>query len=154
MRKILTTLALLAGVAAAGYALTAIAGEQYLGTIYVMDAGSVDNIFPRDGGAFVARGKVSIQPDVNAYVCVDRRTCTSGVGVYVPANQLFPTALLAPVQYRGWALTDGGCTGLCDTLADGGTTPATAITTGVVSVIPVTGVSATVKVFDRRGDEN
>ena len=118
------------------------AAESYLGTVYSYDGGAVHNLFPTDGGAFFIPSKalVTIQPNANAYVCVDELTtakaptCSSVLGVKVSADTAFPSSCKSaqPVV-----------------MADGGT-----VTGCVVTCAPVSGSSVNCTVWQRTGNEN
>lgn len=137
-------LAVLVGFAVAlGLATPAAAGESYLGTIIVTDAGVVSNWFPTDGGAFyiAPQSLITIQPNANAYVCVDALTstkaptCSATIGVRIDANVAFPTSCQSST---GAVL-----------MADGGT-----VSGCTVAVLPVTGATVNATVWQRRGNEN
>lgn len=115
---------------------TAFAGEKFLGTIFVLDAGSVHSAFAEDGGGFNMhpRTKITVQCDANTYVCVDRLACTAATGVKVTIDQAFPTTTEGPQTVVN--SVDAGVT-----------------RTSVVSVIPVTGATSTCRIWSRVGDE-
>lgn len=125
-------------------ALPASAEESFRGTVIVTDAGCVHNLFPTDGGAFAigVSALVTVQPDQNAYVCVDQvaaatslPNCTSTNGVRIDQNVAFPSSCNNQ-QVKPVRVEDGGLVSSC-----------------VVQVCPVSGASVNAKVWERQGNE-
>lgn len=147
-------------VVALAYVLPAEAGESYLGQIYNADAGSgttvVSNLTTLTPFVIAPRSKVTVQPNANAYVCVDNLTkldagvllsdgglnywqqlkvptCTSTTGVRVDSNVAFPTSCSSTPNP---VMPDAGGVGSC-----------------TVSCVPVSGSTVTCTVWNRIGDE-
>ncbi len=142
MRRFLVlTLCLLGVVSLSLLVRPAFANEVKLGTIYVTDAGLSSNLLPMDGGAFAIQGLtlLTVQPDANAYVCVNavtstnRPTCSSDLGVTVASGVGFPTSCPPSAKF---IMADAGIVSGC-----------------VVVVQPVSGASVAAKVFSRLGNE-
>jgi hypothetical protein len=136
------TLGLVAVVVLVAVALTARAGEIYLGTIYSYDGGVTSNRYSPDGGFPIGfPSRVSIQCNADVCVCTDRdrAACTCTTGVQVSSGVLFPTSV------------DNSSNALSPTLSDGGFTT---VGGGLISIFPVTTTAAaTCDVFGRSGRE-
>lgn len=117
------------------------AGEKYLGTIVVTDAGAVHNLFPTDGGAFyiAPNSLITVQPSANAYVCVDELTsakaptCSTTLGVLVASGTAFPSSCASATSVQ---VADGGFVQSC-----------------TVTCVPASGASVSCPVWSRTGKE-
>jgi hypothetical protein len=118
------------------------AAEKYVGTIVVTDAGAVHNLFPTDGGAFyiAPNSLITVQPSVNAYICVDELTaakaptCSTTVGVLVPSGTAFPSSCASATAVQ---VADGGFVQSC-----------------TVTCLPASGASVNCPVWVRKGNES
>lgn len=111
------------------------AGEVYLGTIAVTDAGSVNNGTTATPFYVNPQALLTVQCDGGAYVITDTPTVTAGRGILLSAGQAFPTSNNGPhnLTYR-----DGGVQG----------------NQGIIAVRPVAGAAYVgCDAFSRKGNE-
>jgi hypothetical protein len=134
MRKLVFALCLLS--------LPALAGERYLGSIVtntLSDAGLTERTNVTTAAPFrISPGaQITIQCDVAVYVITDDTTAvTSARGLYLTANEKFPTSVGTQVLSTAATMSDGG----------------TQVTGGIVRVLSTSG-NATCRVWERRGNE-
>lgn len=113
---------------------SAFAGEQYLGTIAVTDAGSVNNGTTATPFYVNPQALLTIQCDTAADVITDEVAVDAGTGVYLGATYLFSTSNNGPhnLTYR-----DGGTLG----------------NQGIVAAKPNGSAATNCKVFTVKGNE-
>jgi hypothetical protein len=134
MRKLVFALCLLS--------LPALAGERYLGSIVtntLSDAGLVERTNASTAAPFriAPNAKITIQCDVAVYVITDDTAAvTSARGLYLTANEKFPTSVGTQTTFTSATMSDGG----------------TQVTGGIVRVLSTSG-NATCRVWERRGNE-
>ncbi len=138
--------------AAVCVATAAIAGEKYLGTITVSDAGTSTNrttgyraYTTTESFVIAPPAKISIQCDNDAMIGTDVSGCDAGKCVRIGANQLFPTSVDTARNLTGCGWNSDGGTGCVAVTYSGGWlavgTPADA------------GPLAICRVFSRSGQE-
>ena len=116
---------------------SAFAGEIYLGTIAVTDAGSTNNGLTATPFYINPQALLTIQCDAGAYVITDRvtvGTADSGPGVLLNAGQAFPTSNNGP---HNLTQRDGGIQS----------------NAGIVAVKPASGTTVGCDVSSRKGNE-
>ena len=113
------------------------AGEFYLGTINVTDAGSVNNGLTATTFYINPQATLTIQCDAGAYVITDRitvGTADSGPGILLNAGQAFPTSINGP---KNLPLRDAGVQA----------------NAGIVAVKPASGATVGCDVYSTKGNE-
>ena len=116
---------------------SAFAGELYLGTIAVTDAGSVNNGQTATTFYINPQATLTIQCDAGAYVITDRitvGTADSGPGILLNAGQAFPTSINGP---KNLPLRDAGVQA----------------NAGIVAVKPASGATVGCDVYSTKGNE-
>ena len=116
---------------------SAFAGEIYLGTIAVTDAGSTNNGLTATPFYINPQALLTIQCDAGAYVITDRvtvGTADSGPGVLLNAGQAFPTSINGP---KNLTLRDAGVQA----------------NAGIVAVKPASGTTVGCDVYSTKGNE-
>jgi len=113
---------------------SAFAGEIYLGTIAVTDAGIVNNGTTATTFYINPSAILTIQCDTAADVITDQPAVDAGTGVYLGANYLFATSINGP---KNLTLRDAGIQS----------------NAGIVAVAPNGSAATSCKVFSVRGNE-